>query len=276
MKALKYLIFPLIIFSVLVWILANKEALHYEFFNGSILYSNAVFLKLLLTVILPLLLINITLGLKPKSGIYFGQMKNSFFIAVKSFSLVGPACLSFVIIGFLGWSFTSWHGAITATVFFSTALVFIPKVTRKLSTRDEVEKKNLKIIYLLATISTLTFIVLLVLTDLNPILRNIFYFFFIVAVGEELLFRGYLQSSFNLFFGKYFKIYDVRFGWGLILSSILFGIIHALVVSPIAWPWMLFTFIGGLILGFVREKDGSLLAPILLHFLMDFPLIFIT
>jgi membrane protease YdiL (CAAX protease family) len=98
----------------------------------------------------------------------------------------------------------------------------------------------------------------------------------VVAVGEELLFRGYLQSSFNLIFGKTFKVENVTFGWGLILSALLFGLIHSLAATPIAWPWMLFTFVGGLILGFVREKDGSLLAPIILHMLMDFPLIFMT
>lgn len=276
MKTSKYLIQPLILYFAILWVLANRNVLVSESSNIQDLISNVFFIKLIMTIFLPFFLIYLSPALKPKSGIYFGQIKNSLLIALKSFGLVGPASMSFLIIGILGWNFNDWNGSILVSIFFTAALLFLPKFTHKLFTNKEEDKKVIQPIYFILFISVLAVITALFLPELNLIIRNILYYIFIVAVGEELLFRGYFQSSFNLFFGKNFKIGNVTFGWGLILSSILFGLTHALVVSPMAWPWMLFTFIGGLILGFVREKDGSLLAPIILHILMNFPLILST
>lgn len=254
----------------------GKQALEFELFGIYILISSMVFLKLILTILLPFLLIISSKKIKPISGIYFGQINNSIQIAAKSFSLIGPACFGFWLIGLLGWSFKDWYGSIAMSVLFAIALFFIPKVTRTLSANDETEKKNLTGIYLLVLIAVITTVVLIILPNPDSIVKKILYYFFIVAVGEELLFRGYLQSSFNLVFNKKFKIGNVSFGWGLILSAVLFGLIHSLIVTPTVWPWMLFTFVGGLILGFIREKDGSLLAPIIVHGLMDFPLVFVS
>ena len=108
------------------------------------------------------------------------------------------------------------------------------------------------------------------------VVSKILYYIFIVGLGEELLFRGYLQSSFNRYFGKSFNIGSVKFGWGLFLSALLFGAMHALVVVPPLWPWALFTFIIGLTLGFIREKDGSILSAVLLHAMFDMPLVFFS
>ncbi len=37
----------------------------------------------------------------------------------------------------------------------------------------------------------------------------------------------------------------------------------------------LFTLVLGLTLGFIREKDGSILGPALLHAMLDMPLVFV-
>jgi membrane protease YdiL (CAAX protease family) len=49
---------------------------------------------------------------------------------------------------------------------------------------------------------------------------------------------------------------------------------HALVTVPPTWPWALFTFVIGLTLGYIREKDGSIFSAILLHAALDMPLVF--
>jgi len=56
---------------------------------------------------------------------------------------------------------------------------------------------------------------------------------------------------------------------------LLFGLAHALVSEPPTWPWALFTLVLGLTLGFIREKDGSILGPALLHAMLDMPLVFV-
>ena len=276
MKTVKFLLLPIFTYCLFIWTIINIKTWNYQTELSKKIFTNTSFVKLMLTILLPIILILTIKKLKLNSGIYFGQKKNSFLIAWTSFRLIGPACIGFLIIGLLGWSFKDWYGSIVLATIFTIALCFIPKLTQKLITQNESEKKRLKPAVILLILSVITTLVSIFVKNINPIFFKAMYFIFIVAVGEELFFRGYIQSSFNLFFGKKFQIGTVKLGWALPFSAILFGLSHSLVTNPITWPWMLFTFVGGLILGFIREKDGSLLAPIVLHALMDFPLIFMT
>jgi len=90
--------------------------------------------------------------------------------------------------------------------------------------------------------------------------------------GEEILFRGYFQSRINEEFDRPFNIDGLRFGAGLIITSLLFGFGHVLnPFNPLQgrfvldWSWGLFASISGLFLGLVREKTGSILAPGIIH-----------
>lgn len=94
------------------------------------------------------------------------------------------------------------------------------------------------------------------------------------GIGEEVFFRGYVQSRLNQVFGKPFSIFGVPFGLGLILASALFGLMH--VLNPTDYfsghwsfrPWHgLVTSVG--LYGFLREKTGSVVAPAALHALFD-------
>lgn len=93
-----------------------------------------------------------------------------------------------------------------------------------------------------------------------------------VGFGEEIIFRGYIQSRLNEAFGKPFQFFGVPFGWGVVIASALFGLTHVGIIASLIsrqadlqWAWGLWTFFGGLVFGFVREKSGSVLAPALLH-----------
>ena len=211
MKSIKFLFLPIFVFVLIVWLIINIRTLETPLEFGEILLNTSL-IKLILTIFLPLALIFLNKELKPKSGIYFGQEKNSIFIAWTSFYLIGPACIGFLIIGLLGWSFKDWYGSSTLAVIFLIVLYFIPKITNKLQTQNEIDKKNLNIITILICLSTITTIISIFFQIESSIFFKTLYFFFIVAVGEELLFRGYLQSSFNIFFGKKFKIGTVKFG----------------------------------------------------------------
>jgi membrane protease YdiL (CAAX protease family) len=77
------------------------------------------------------------------------------------------------------------------------------------------------------------------------------------GVGEEMLFRGVLQTSFSSWFGG---------TWGLILTSVLFGVLH-----PISIPYVVFTCIIGFYLGAVFWLlSGNLLTVMVVHALYDF------
>lgn len=99
---------------------------------------------------------------------------------------------------------------------------------------------------------------------------------FFSGFGEEFVFRGYVQSRLNQAFGRPMRMFGVQFGWGLIVTSLLFGFFHAfntydpaIGLASLSWGWALFTTFGGLFFGILREKTGTLLAPGIAHGLPD-------
>jgi membrane protease YdiL (CAAX protease family) len=100
--------------------------------------------------------------------------------------------------------------------------------------------------------------------------------FFGAGFGEEIFFRGYLQSRVNEAFGRPWTFLRVSFGPGLLVSSLLFGFIHALNTVDyfeghyeFAWLWMLVNFCAGLFFGIMRERTGSILPGAITHGLQD-------
>ncbi len=90
--------------------------------------------------------------------------------------------------------------------------------------------------------------------------------------GEELFFRGYVQSRLRAAFGRDWDVLGARCGPGLLISSFLFGAIH--VFNPTrpytpVWEfdpaWGLRTFCSGLLFGWLRERTGTIWAGVVLH-----------
>lgn len=98
------------------------------------------------------------------------------------------------------------------------------------------------------------------------------YYLFFLGLGEELLYRGYIQSRLDQAFGKPFAFGGARFGWGAVITSVLFGLLHVTNGLDVAagtfdpqWAWGVWTVFGGLALSYVRERTGSIVAPTILH-----------
>ena len=270
----KYLIIPILVWALIIVVFLNVKNIPYDF-TAKDLVVLRYFVKFIMTILLPLVLIHLLFKNKSDFGIYFPKFSDSFKLSLRAYAIGGPAGMTFLLIGILGWGFQDWLGSLTLSVVYLVVFYFIPKVTNKLPTRNNIITPNKRItVFSIFSIST---VILAYFTyEYIPVLSKILYYIFIVGLGEELLFRGYLQSSFNRYFGKSFNIGKVKFGWGLFLSALLFGMMHALVVVPPLWPWALFTLILGLILGFIREKDGSILSAVLLHAMFDMPLVFFS
>ncbi len=84
---------------------------------------------------------------------------------------------------------------------------------------------------------------------------------FLVALSEETFFRGFFYSSFEneeLIKGLLSK--------NNLISSVLFGVAHALIYYN---PSMFKVFFPSLVMGWLYEKSGSILAPIIFHFFSD-------
>ena len=95
----------------------------------------------------------------------------------------------------------------------------------------------------------------------------------VAGLGEELIFRGYIQSRLNEVLGRPFRFGDTQFGWGLFIASFLFGLVHIFngvdfVQGSVnfQWTWGLSAFLHGmLVFGYLREKTGSILSGAILH-----------
>jgi len=108
-----------------------------------------------------------------------------------------------------------------------------------------------------------------------PIALTVLWLVLGAAVGEELFFRGYVQSRLNEAFGKPFSVFGVAFGPGLIIAAALFGLVHMLNpydyfmgTGRLAW-WHGLTSATTVYYGLLRERTGSIAAPIIVHAFID-------
>lgn len=194
-------------------------------------------------------------------GLYFRPLKYQLDIAVNCFF---PVAISWLPLAF-GLDERAWSGAIPLAAINIGLLVALALILRK-KTLLTAAGATAAMVFFLPSMSTATRPVIS-----QAIVTFLFYALF-VAFGEEILFRGYMQSHLNQAFGKPYHFFGVSFGWGAIITAVLFGVMH---VGIFRWilgvnmlvtvAWGFWTFFAGLVNGFVREKSGGILAPALLH-----------
>ena len=92
-------------------------------------------------------------------------------------------------------------------------------------------------------------------------LADAFFMFLIVAVGEEIIFRGVL-----------FRWIDERFGfwWAMAVSGLVFGLVHITNDNATLWSSIAIALEAGLLLGAAYKWAGSLWFPIGIHWAWNF------
>lgn len=86
------------------------------------------------------------------------------------------------------------------------------------------------------------------------------------AIGEELLFRGFLQQilSVSVFGGPYGD-------WiALVVSTLVFGLLHMGPDIKKFWPWTAMALLLGGVFGWMYLYTGNILAPMVAHFTVNF------
>lgn len=84
----------------------------------------------------------------------------------------------------------------------------------------------------------------------------------LVALPEEFYFRGYFQSAMDRIWPRRWSILGVRLGWGWIITAAVFAVAHTIV----SYKWWHFSiFFPALVFGYLRERTGTITAPILFH-----------
>jgi hypothetical protein len=84
----------------------------------------------------------------------------------------------------------------------------------------------------------------------------------VIALPEEVFYRGYVQSRLAPLFRRRLRLLGVDMGGHVVLASALFALSHLVAIPA---PFRLAVFFPGLLFGWLRERTGSLVAPVLLH-----------
>lgn len=180
-----------------------------------------------------------------------------------------PVFVLSALLFFLGWD--SWKNSILVSIIEVILLIMVAWMLRDLAATG----KGYSIWILLFLVAGL--LLMSPEASIGIVVVKLVYTFIFVAFGEEILFRGYIQSRVNEAFGRPYIFFGVNWGWGLIIGSLLFGIWH--ILNPfnpfigqfdLMWQWGLWTFFLGLILGFIRERTGSVLGPAILHGVINY------
>lgn len=83
-----------------------------------------------------------------------------------------------------------------------------------------------------------------------------------VALPEEVFYRGWMQSRLSLVFTGRVRIFGTPIGWNVVITAALFALSHMVLIPS---PFRLAVFFPGLLFGWLRERTGSVVAPVLFH-----------
>jgi membrane protease YdiL (CAAX protease family) len=84
---------------------------------------------------------------------------------------------------------------------------------------------------------------------------------FVIGLSEEFFFRGYLQTQLNRTFERRHRFLGARYGSGLVLAALLFGLCHVVHGDLSRFR----TFFFGLFAGWLRERTDSIAVPAAYH-----------
>ena len=179
----------------------------------------------------------------------------------------------FLVIG----TYWNWIGKIASTLFSLIAILILQKKFRidfafTLKQRKGSLKPTLITVGILVIIG---FIVIWLLSSKgNPTLETHLFQLTMPGIAEELAFRGLFLGLLNNVFKKSCRILGAEMRWGVVITSLLFGLWHGIGfdnasnfffnIEPI-----IMTLMAGFILAWLRERTGSLLIPILFHNLIN-------
>jgi len=175
----------------------------------------------------------------------------------------------FWLVQMMGTNPNEWTGSSIVTAVFLVATPLMVLVTASLPMRASI-RSNATSVTRVTLLLLVAVLVSMWTAPSTPPLSKLLYYI-IVGFSEEILFRGYIQSRVNHGFGRPYSWRGIPFGPGLFVAAFTFGLAHTLAGSEWIWSRTLFPFSYGIALGLIREKDGSVFAPSILHGLGDAP-----
>lgn len=95
-----------------------------------------------------------------------------------------------------------------------------------------------------------------------PLLDDVLGQLLVIAIPEEMFYRGYLQTAFDDAFRTRFRFLGTRLGLGVLLSSLVFALGH---LATRTQPERLAVFFPSLAFGWLRARTGGVGAPAMFH-----------
>jgi membrane protease YdiL (CAAX protease family) len=96
--------------------------------------------------------------------------------------------------------------------------------------------------------------------------------FLVVALPEEVFFRAYVQSRWDLAYGRPWHLFGAALGPGLVIQAVLFAVCH---LATGDWT-RLRVFFFGLLAGWLRARSESVLGPAVYHAVANFWVAFLA
>ena len=81
-----------------------------------------------MTIIVPLILIHLLYKNRSDFGIYFPKFSDSFNLSIRAYAIGGPAGITFLLIGLIGWRFDDWYGSITLSIVYLVVFFLFRKL----------------------------------------------------------------------------------------------------------------------------------------------------
>jgi membrane protease YdiL (CAAX protease family) len=136
-----------------------------------------------------------------------------------------------------------------------------------MATRKEMLPASNRRLVIIGLIMVSPLILMLLASEITlGILKTYVWNILIGGFAEEFFYRGYLQSSINLEYGTNWRLGKIKFGPGLLVSSLLYGLSRGLrTIKPwsgvysISWGWTLYAFTLGIFYGLIRESSGDII-----------------
>ncbi len=222
--------------------------------------------QILAFMVVPLALVFALGGRPGRLGVTFAEPLLALEAGMTALAVVGPANgIAFPLLGVLGWSPLEWPGGLVLAAVYALCLPLTGLVLRRVrpTTSHSLPwwQIGIAVAVLVAGLAIAAFTV-----SSKPLISRLLLALLVVGPGEELLFRGIVQSRLDQAFGHPWRLFGARLGWGWVLASLLFGLAHLCSPSaPGLGAWALWTAFSGLLFGYVRAKSGSFFASAIVH-----------
>lgn len=218
------------------------------------------FLEYALMIALPLLLIAVRRGRPADYGLTLKGLKQQLDIFLTALVPFAVASLAFAFLNHKRWD----HAFLLAGIRIALLFVLALMMKKKPAVFAGAMLPGFVLVMLAGNPASQGVV--------ESVMISAVFFIIFLGPGEELLFRGYIQSRLNSAWGRPFRFFGAPWGWGVIMTSALFGLMHVLSLGDLtggdwrlSWSWGFWTFFSGLVYSYVREKSGGILAPALLH-----------